>query len=123
MLPPVILDRSTSLSGRASEFFAGASNDSTSRNRVRTLVELLETQARNHAPRRAFTFLADDGQEQTLTYRELDARARKIAASLSDCTRPGDRALLVFPAGLDFISAFFGCAYAGVLAVPATFPK
>ena len=90
---------------------------------MRTLLELLETQARNHAPRRAFTFLADDGQEQSLTYRELDGRARIIASALSRSTSPGDRALLVFPAGLDFISAFFGCAYAGVLAVPATFPK
>jgi len=31
---------------------------------------------------------------------------------------PGDRALLLYPPGLDFIDAFFGCLYAGVVAVP-----
>ena len=37
--------------------------------------------------------------------------------------QPGDRAILVYPPGLDFIAAFFGCMYAGVVAVPATYPK
>ena len=31
--------------------------------------------------------------------------------------------LLLFPAGLDFITAFFGCLYAGIRAVPTTYPK
>ena len=43
-----------------------------------------------------------------------------IAAELQDRTVPGERAVLLFPPGLDFISAFFGCMYAGVIAVPAT---
>lgn len=90
---------------------------------MRTLLDLLETQAREHAERRAFTFLEDDGTEESLTYRELDLRARRIAVELRRWTRPGDRALLVYPTGLDFVSAFFGCVYAGVLPVPATYPK
>src|SRR4029453_1316966 len=58
-----------------------------------------------------------------ITYGELDRRARIIAARLQLELKPGDRALLVYPAGLEFISAFFGCMYAGVIAVPATYPK
>ena len=54
---------------------------------------------------------------------ELDRRARVIAARLQLELSPGDRALLVYPAGLEFIAAFFGCMYAGVVAVPATYPK
>ena len=46
-----------------------------------------------------------------------------IAAELQDCTTPGERAVLLFPPGLDFISAFFGCMYAGVIAVPAPIPN
>src|SRR5262249_20808515 len=52
-----------------------------------------------------------------------DRRARAIATRLQLELRPGDRALLVYPAGLEFITAFFGCMYAGVVAVPATYPK
>ncbi len=52
----------------------------------------------------------------------MDAR-RAIAAELQKTAQPGDRALLVYPAGLEFISAFFGCILAGVMPVPATYPK
>ena len=58
-----------------------------------------------------------------MTYGELDRRARVIAARLQLELKPGDRALLVYPPGLEFIAAFFGCMYAGVVAVPATYPK
>jgi acyl-CoA synthetase (AMP-forming)/AMP-acid ligase II/acyl carrier protein len=87
------------------------------------LIELLMSQAERAGEQRAFTFLGDDDVETSITYAELDRRARSIAARLSRMAQPGDRALLVYPSGLDFISAFFGCVYAGVLAVPATFPK
>ncbi len=90
---------------------------------INTLRDLLASQAMRAGDRLAFTFLADDDRETSITYAELDRRARCIAARLARVAEPGDRALLVFPAGLDFIAAFFGCVYAGVLAVPATFPK
>ncbi len=67
-----------------------------------------------------YTFL-HEGEEKAarLTAAELDRRARGIAAALAETCAPGDRVLLLFPAGLDFIAAFFGCLYAGTMAVPA----
>jgi acyl-CoA synthetase (AMP-forming)/AMP-acid ligase II len=35
----------------------------------------------------------------------------------------GERALLLYPAGLDFIAGFLGCLYAGVVAVPVYPPR
>src|SRR5262249_21567476 len=68
----------------------------------------------------AYTFLADEeGVEQRATYAEMDRRARAVAALLQENARPGDRALLIYAPGLDFVGAFLGCLYAGVVAVPA----
>jgi acyl-CoA synthetase (AMP-forming)/AMP-acid ligase II len=62
-----------------------------------------------------------DGQtaEQRLTYGALDRQARAIAATLQALSATGERALLLYPPGLAYIAAFFGCLYAGVVAVPA----
>jgi acyl-CoA synthetase (AMP-forming)/AMP-acid ligase II/acyl carrier protein len=74
--------------------------------------------------RRAYTFLVDgETREVSLTYGELDRRARAIAASLRPMIEPGDRVLLLYPSGLDYIAAFFGCIYAGAVAVPAYPPR
>lgn len=88
-----------------------------------TLAELLGQRADVFGDRVAFVYEDEDGQTQQWTYRELDQRARAIAAKLIGQTEVGDRVLLVYPAGLDFIAAYFGCVYAGVLPVPATYPK
>jgi acyl-CoA synthetase (AMP-forming)/AMP-acid ligase II len=72
----------------------------------------------------AYTFLRDGEQESdAITYEQLDRRSRAIAAQLQSQCRPGDRALLLYPPGLEFISAFFGCLYAGMVAVPAYPPN
>lgn len=96
--------------------------------RANTMLELLSGQAALQGDNLAYMFLEDSPtdnstQEITVTYAELDRRARAIAAELQTKVKPGDRAMLVYPAGLDFIAAFFGCLYAGVVAVPATYPK
>jgi polyketide synthase PksL len=72
----------------------------------------------------AFVFLAN-GQEETarITYGQLDASARAIAAFLQSKNLFGERVLLLFPAGVEFISAFMGCLYAGVIAVPVNCPR
>ncbi|MBV9786609.1 MAG: AMP-binding protein, partial [Chloroflexi bacterium] len=85
-----------------------------------TLVDLLRWRASHQPDLQAYTFLSDsDADSVRLTYAELDRQARAIAAQLQEHTEPGDRALLLYPPGLDFVVAFFGCLYAGVIAVPA----
>ena len=89
-----------------------------------TLWELLHARAAEHPERLAYTFLHDgESEESVLTYGELDGRARAVAARLARVVAPGERALLLFQPGLDYIAAFFGCLYAGVIAVPAYPPR
>ncbi|HEX7449431.1 MAG TPA: aminotransferase class I/II-fold pyridoxal phosphate-dependent enzyme [Pirellulales bacterium] len=89
-----------------------------------TLVELLRHRARCQPDQTAFTFLVDgESQEVTINHAELDRQARAIAAWLQSLGLAGQRALLLYPAGLEFIAGFFGCLYAGVVAVPAYPPR
>jgi acyl-CoA synthetase (AMP-forming)/AMP-acid ligase II len=89
-----------------------------------TLIELLAHWVRQQPSHRVYTFL-DDGEtaETHLTYAELDRRARTIAVQLQGIAALGDRALLLYPPGLEYIAGFFGCLYAGVIAVPAYPPN
>jgi thioester reductase-like protein len=90
----------------------------------RTLGELLRQRAERTPEARAFTFLSDGETEaEALTYAELDRRASAIAARLQALGGAGERALLLYPPGLDFISAFFGCLYASTVAVPVIPPS
>ncbi len=89
-----------------------------------TLVDLVRHRARYQGDCIAFTYLVDGENEQVhLTNRELDRQARAIGAWLESLDLMGERALLLYPAGLDFIAAFFGCLYAGVVAVPVYPPR
>lgn len=88
-----------------------------------TFLDALRAAVERSNDRVAFTFLGAAGDECPLRYAELDARARSIAAVLREHTRSGDRALLLYPAGLEFISAFCGCLYAGIVAVPTYPPR
>ncbi|SFK58154.1 non-ribosomal peptide synthetase [Methylocapsa palsarum] len=87
------------------------------------VVSLLRSRAGDDE-RAGFVFLSDGETESaSLTFGQLDLHARAIAVRLLEAARPGDRALLLYPPGLDFISAFFGCLYAGIVAVPAYPPS
>jgi acyl-CoA synthetase (AMP-forming)/AMP-acid ligase II len=88
---------------------------------ARTVGDLLRRRAEEQGPANAYTFLIDGEREgPRLTYADLDRSARGIAATLQDIgILSGDRALLLYPPGLEFIAAFFGCLYAGVVAVPS----
>jgi acyl-CoA synthetase (AMP-forming)/AMP-acid ligase II len=70
----------------------------------------------------AYTFVPEIGDAQEVTYSELDQRAKAIACMLADLGIPGQPAALLYPPGLDYITAFFGCLYAGVIAVPTCPP-
>jgi acyl-CoA synthetase (AMP-forming)/AMP-acid ligase II/acyl carrier protein len=89
-----------------------------------TLVGLLRHRAAQDPDRTAFTFLADaDSVKGALTYAELDRQARAVAVMLQARGLAGERALLLYPPGLDYVTAFFGCLYAGVVAVPTYPPR
>jgi acyl-CoA synthetase (AMP-forming)/AMP-acid ligase II len=89
-----------------------------------TFVELLRNRAEHKPNQLAYVFLQDGEVEASrLTYRELDQQARAIAANLQQSDRAGCPALLLYPPGLEFITAFFGCLYAGITAVPAYPPR
>ncbi|HVG90788.1 MAG TPA: fatty acyl-AMP ligase, partial [Alphaproteobacteria bacterium] len=91
---------------------------------ISNLVELLQERVRDCPDRAAYIFLAgEDLRQSSLTYRELDLRAKSIATVLQGLKAQGERALLLYPPGLEFIAAFFGCLYAGVIAVPAYPPR
>lgn len=83
------------------------------------LIELLRGRAQQHPQKRAITFLSD-GQEEVaqLTYGELDLHAQAIAAGIQRHVSSGERVLLLYPPGVEFVTAFFGCLYAGGIAVP-----
>jgi 8-amino-7-oxononanoate synthase/acyl carrier protein len=89
-----------------------------------TLVELLQHRAAHQGGDLGYRYLTD-GERVAIewSYTDVDRKARAIAAALQAMGMEGERALLLYPAGLDFVAAFFGCLYAGVIAVPAYPPR
>ncbi|MFJ8945141.1 condensation domain-containing protein [Streptomyces sp. NPDC102395] len=84
-----------------------------------TLVRLLRERAGEQETDTAYRFLADGGPQE-ITYGGLESGARAVAASLQQAgAAPGERVLLLYPPGLDYITAFFGCLFAGAVPVPA----
>lgn len=89
-------------------------------NSFSTLVELLRIRSQGQTKDLGYIFLEDgESSEQRMSFAQLDERARALGARLQQEMKPGDRALLLYPTSLDYIIAFFGCLYAGVVAVPA----
>ncbi len=88
-----------------------------------TILDPLRDHLETRRDRLAYTYLQDNDQRRTLSYADLDRRARSVAKILLKHVAPGERALMMYPAGLEFIEAFLGCLYAGVIAVPAYPPK
>ncbi|MEH2375571.1 condensation domain-containing protein [Nostoc sp.] len=89
-----------------------------------TVVDLLHQRSLTQPDTIAFTFLEDgETQQSTLTYQQLHRHSCAIASQLQALNLNGERALLLYPPGLDYLTAFFGCLYAGVVAVPAYPPR
>lgn len=89
-----------------------------------TLTGLARYRARQQPAGKAFTFLrSGETAAAHLSFGELDIRARRIAAKLQQHFAPGDRVLLAYATELEFITAFFGCLYARVVAVLAPPPS
>lgn len=89
-----------------------------------TLIDLLRWRADQQPEQRIYSFLADgEAEKEFLTFAQLDLQARIISATLQEYGRRGDRALLIYPSGLEFVTAFFGCLYSGIIAVPVYPPS
>ncbi|MFJ2262153.1 fatty acyl-AMP ligase [Streptomyces sp. NPDC087844] len=93
-----------------------------------SLTDHLRYWAEHRPQQRSFSHVAfpdssSGGLHRTLGWRALDARARAVAARLGTVASPGERAALVLPQGLDYVSGFLGCLYAGVIAVPLFGPE
>ncbi|WP_088242931.1 fatty acyl-AMP ligase [Calothrix rhizosoleniae] len=92
--------------------------------KAESLVDVLRYRNQYQGSDKAYTFLPKgETEEITITYQELDKKARAIAAMLQSMEANGKRALLLYQPGLEFIAAFFGCLYAGVIAVPVYPPR
>ncbi|HEY0734335.1 MAG TPA: amino acid adenylation domain-containing protein [Herpetosiphonaceae bacterium] len=89
-----------------------------------SLVALLRQQA-DHKPHEVlYTFLIDgEDRAASMSYAELELRAQAIAAALQSLGSEPGRAVLLYPPGLDYIGAFFGCLFAGYVAVPLYPPE
>jgi acyl-CoA synthetase (AMP-forming)/AMP-acid ligase II len=91
---------------------------------VTSLTDVLVHWANEQPNAPAYVFLRErGGEDASLTFSQLKARADSFAARIAARVAPGERAILLFQPGLDFIVAFFGCLRAGVIAVPLMVPR
>src|SRR5579864_3500266 len=91
---------------------------------VFNLVGVLQQRVEERPDDLAYVFLSGaDLRPSVLRYRQLDSQARAVAAYLQGLRLQGERVLLLYPAGLEFITAFLGCLYAGSIAVPVYPPR
>ncbi|MFV1964566.1 MAG: aminotransferase class I/II-fold pyridoxal phosphate-dependent enzyme [Pirellulaceae bacterium] len=88
-----------------------------------SLVDVLRYWTEQRPDDVAVYFTDGEGTESRLTYSDLDRRARAISAKLVAQDLAGQRVLLLYPPGLDFVEGFLGCLYAGSVAVPAFPPR
>jgi acyl-CoA synthetase (AMP-forming)/AMP-acid ligase II/alkylation response protein AidB-like acyl-CoA dehydrogenase/acyl carrier protein len=87
-----------------------------------TITARLQSHAAAMPHQVAYTFLRDDGKTDDITYGVLAQRATRLAGYLLQQAEPGERVVLLYPAGLEFITAYFACLLAGMIAVPSTLP-
>ncbi len=110
--------------GRGEFEIVGTVQASDTYDRGLDFVDVLQASARNWPDRPAFTYLMDGESETTsVTFGELDRQARAVAVHLTQLGVGGQRALLLYPSGLEFVAALFGCLYANVVAIPAFPPR
>ncbi len=89
-----------------------------------TILDVLDHWAIHRSDAPAYTFVAQDGSEQrSISFLGLHREVERIAAHLASRIETGDRVLLAFPSGIDFIVAFLGVLRAGAVAVPTSLPR
>ena len=91
--------------------------------RASSIVDVLNTRARIQPDQPSYVFLSGGAEVDRLTFAQLQRRARAVAARLQEMNAQNERALLLYPAGLDYVVAFYACLYGKVVAVPAYPPR
>lgn len=87
--------------------------------RFESIIDVLKLRSIEQADKIAYRFLVDgEDLEETITYSDLDRKAQILAATIQTHCEKGDRAILLYSPGLDFIIAYFACLYAGIIAIP-----
>ncbi len=89
---------------------------------VASLAALLDRQATSAADAIAYAWVGDNLETVELSYGELASQVHSLASRIARHAAPGDRALLVYAPGLEVVSAFWACLYAGIIPVPAPSP-
>ncbi|KTC82242.1 hypothetical protein Lche_0506 [Legionella cherrii] len=91
---------------------------------MQNIINRVQKRAQKHPQSEAVLYL-EDGKHPTasLTFGALDHQARMIAAHLQTQQMKGNRVVLLYPTGIEFIVSLIGCWYAGVIAVPVPCPK
>ncbi len=82
-------------------------------------LSLISTIATHYPDVIAFCFLEQNGLKRFISYGELNKKIESIAAILQSKFKPGERALLIFHPGFDFIASFLACLSAKIIAIPA----
>lgn len=91
-------------------------------NGAENFAEIVRRHALSKPDERAFVFLGRHGEvADERSYAQLDAGARRLASAMTHRGLGGAPVLLIYPSGLEFIEALFGCFYAGCIAVPAPY--
>lgn len=85
-----------------------------------TIVDVLQYRAKNQKDDIVYIYLSDGENESgKLTFGQLHEMAQRTALLLQRKNLSGERALLLYQPGIEFIIAFWGCLYAGTIAIPA----
>jgi acyl-CoA synthetase (AMP-forming)/AMP-acid ligase II/acyl carrier protein len=91
--------------------------------RASSIVDVSNTRAHIQPDQPSYVFLSDGAEVDRLTFAQLQRRARAVAAHLQEMKAQNERALLLYPAGLDYVVALYACLYGKVIAVPAYPPR
>jgi acyl-CoA synthetase (AMP-forming)/AMP-acid ligase II/acyl carrier protein len=91
--------------------------------RVSSITDILNERAKIQPDQPSYIFLSDGAEADRLTFAQLQRRSRAVSAYLQEMKAQNERALLLYPAGLDYVVAFYACLYGNTIAVPAHPPR
>ena len=90
---------------------------------IDNLAEYFNWRCRQQPDSLAYAFVRDSLEiSESLSHAELQQQVNELAGQIAQQSQPGDRVLLVYPPGLDFVRAFWACVLSGRVAVPVPAP-